>query len=994
MKTEQVDYVLLVVDDQNFCARHGASPRDDQLRKASGSLSKTVHLSTLKFSQILLVLGLSVAATFADPAPSPSKPPGFPQETSDLKPDPAARFGKLPNGLRYVIRPNPEPKGRASLRLLVLAGSLQEAEDQRGIAHFLEHMAFNGSKHYPPGTLVEFFQRMGMSFGGDTNANTNFDRTIYLLELAHSDEATVAEGLQVLSDDAGGLLLGEEEINKERGVILSEKRARDSVGYRTFVARFEAMLGTTLIPRRVPIGLPEVITNAKRERFTDFWNTWYRPENMVVVVVGDFPDAGAVEKMITKAFADLTARAPARPKPSLGELAKFEGVRAIFHPEPEAPTTQILLSHISPYQPELDTAARKLKELPRSLALAILNRRFSILAKKENAPINHASANVSEHFDFLRDASVEIDCKAEQWQAALAFGEQQLRRALEQGFTPAELAEAVANLRNELEQAAKTAPTRHSNRLADEIVFRLAAGEVFTTPADNLALLKPALEKITPADCLRALKDAFPPAGAFVMVTGNAKISGDAPAAIGAAYQESRAVAITAAEADKESAWGYTDFGAAGEISKREHVADLDVELVTFKNGVRLNLKKTDFEAGRIVASARVGNGAMTQPAELGGLTQLAAMAFNDGGLGKHSTDDLRRLFAGKNVGWQFGPQMDAFRLSGGTTREELPLELQLLSAQLSDPGYRPEALREARKKEEQLYTMFKHTVFGPLTLEIAPLLANGDPRFGLPAQEITMARNLDELKAWLTPQLAHGALEVTLVGDLDIEASITAAAKTIGALPPREPKPALAELKKVKFPDKPFAKSYDIQSEIPKAAVRLYWPTDDALDVRRARRLHLLASVLTDRLRVKVREEIGGSYSPQAESIGSDTFPGYGYMVASIDVAPAAAEKISNLVVDLADELAQKGVTDDQLERAREPLLTSYKESLRSNNYWLSAIGQAQEKPETLDWPRTRFADVSSITAAEMSAVAKKYLNRARVSRATISPEAKPASP
>ncbi|MEY2585632.1 MAG: zinc protease, partial [Verrucomicrobiota bacterium] len=164
--------------------------------------------------RVLLSVALSAAAVLAATTPSPSKRQPFAQQSSDLKPDPAAHFGTLANGLRYVVRPNPEPKGRASLRLLVLAGSLHEAEDQRGLAHFLEHMAFNGSVHYPPGTLVEFFQRMGMRFGGDANANTNFDRTVYLLELAHSDDATIKEGLRVLSDDAGGLLLSEEEIKK------------------------------------------------------------------------------------------------------------------------------------------------------------------------------------------------------------------------------------------------------------------------------------------------------------------------------------------------------------------------------------------------------------------------------------------------------------------------------------------------------------------------------------------------------------------------------------------------------------------------------------------------------------------------------------------------------------------------------------------------------------------------------------------------------------
>jgi zinc protease len=940
---------------------------------------------------LLFFLAVGFTGLAAAPAPSTPKSAAFPQEGSDLKADSSAHFATLANGLRYVVLPNHEPTGRASLRLLVLAGSLDEKEDQRGLAHFLEHMAFNGSTHYPPGTLVEFFQRMGMKLGADANANTNFDHTVYLLELAHSDNAALAEGLRVFRDDADGLLLTEDEINRERGVILSEKRARDSIGYRTFVARFDAMLGTTLLPRRLPIGLTDVITNAQRERFADFWNTWYRPEKMVLVVVGDFPDAGAVEKMITAEFADLKARAPAQPEPSLGELAKFDGVRAFFHPEPEAPNTQISLTNITSYAREPDTAARRIKHLPRMLALAMLNRRFSILVKKERSPIITAHAIVSEQFNFLRTASVDISCRADSWTAALALGEQELRRAIEHGFTPGELTEGTASLANHLDQAAKSARTRHSNRLADEIEHRLMMGEVFTTPADDLALLKPALDKITPSDCLAALKDAFPPSGRFVMVTGDAKIFGDAPTAIAAKYNEAHAVAITAPDADRKSAWGYTDFGAPGEIAKREHVADLDIELVTFKNGVRLNLKKTDFEAGRIAASARAGNGAMTEPVSQRGLAALAFGTFTRGGLGKHSADDLRDLFAGKNVGWRFGATPDAFRFGGGTTPDDLLLELQLLAAQLTDAGYRPEASRAARQELNQRYLSFKHSVAGPVTTEIANLLADGDPRFGWPAEEVMMSRNFDELKAWLTPQLAHGPLEVALVGDLDIEASIAAAAKTIGALPSRETKPALTELKKVKFPARPFTKNYVIESEIPKGAVLLYWPTEDAFDEHRTRRLNVLEAILNDRLRVKLREELGVTYSPRGENFASDTFPGYGYIVANIDVDPQSAAKVSELAVDLADELAQKGVTEDQLNRARQPKLTAYKDSLRNNSYWLSVLVLAQEKPEALDWARSRLPDIAAITTAELSALAKKYLPRERVSRAIILPAAKP---
>ena len=940
----------------------------------------------------------AAAPTLAQKLP-PAKALPFPQDDSDLKPDPAARFGTLPNGVRYVIMPNHEPKGRVSLRLVVRAGSLDESDDQRGLAHFLEHMAFNGSTHFPldnstnppTPTLVEFLMRTGMRFGADTNANTGWNRTMYILELAHADDKTLSGGLQVFGDYAGGLLLQDDMIAKERGIILSEKRARDNVDYRTFVAEFESMLGDTLLPKRLPIGIPEVITTAPRERFVDFWDTWYRPERLSVVIVGDFADTDAVEKMVKTAFENLTPRAPAKPDPSLGKLPEFEGVRAIFHAEPEAAATDVSITSITPYQREPDTSALELKRLTRRLALDMLNRRFSILAKKEDAPFTSAEASVSETFNFFRDAGVSVSCKPDQWEAALAVGEQELRRALEHGFSDAELKEATANVANELEQAVKTASTRLSsgqNGLANELAESLVNGDVFTSPADDLALYKPELDKITPQDCLEAIRAAFASKARYVMVSGNVQIPGDASAAIAAAYDHSHTTAVAAPVEEKQAVWAYTGFGAPGKVVERKHIKDLDIELVTFANGVRLNIKKTNFEAGRISMNARIGGGVVTQPADQRGLSALAGATFDAGGLGKHSVDDLQRIFAGKNVGVQFHATTDAFTFSGGTTPDDLLLEMQILAAKITDPGYRPESMREAQKKFEQLYLSFEHTPDGPLAIEVANILASGDPRIGLPDKDSMMKRNLDEVKAWLTPQFAHGALEVALVGDLDVDAAIAAASKTIGALPARDPRPDLAALEKVAFPAKPFVKQYPIDSQIQKSELALYWPTDDGLDIKRRRRLAVLAAVFSDRLRVKVREGAGSTYSPTAISNASETFPGYGYIGASIDVDPAVAAKISDLTVATADDLATKGITDDELARVRLPLLTALNESLRSNSYWLNnVIARAQEKPEMLDWARNRIDDINSITTTELDKLAKEYLTRDHVSRVTILP-------
>jgi zinc protease len=915
----------------------------------------------------------------------------FPQAESDLPPDPAARYGTLPNGLRYVVRANQEPKNRASFRLLVEAGAVHEQDDQQGLAHFLEHMAFNGSEHYAPGTLIEFFQRMGMNFGGDTNASTWFTRTLYLLELPDTKESTLAEGLKVFNDYAGGLLLTDVEIDKERGVVLSEKRTRDSVANRTGVATLNFLLRGTVFEKRDVIGTDGVLTKAQRERFVDYYNTWYRPEAMSVVVVGDI-DPGAVEQQIIAAFTALKSRGAARAQPDFGKVPVREGVNPFYHYESEAPSTNVRIATVMPYAHEPDTAANRIKNLPRDLAHAMISRRLSILAKKEGAPFTSGSAGAGESYDFYRETTMSLTCKGEQWEAALGVADQELRRALEYGFQAPELKEIVDNQINSLKEAAKTAATRRSDSLADEIAETLLDRNVFTTPATDLALYQPAFEKITVADCLAALRAAWSPKHRLVLVTGNAKLGEPATATISAAYDRATAMKVTAPETIADLKWAYTDFGPAGKVAKREHVDDLDITLVTFENGVRLNVKKTDFEANHIQISVRIGDGQLTEPKYKPGLAAYTGRTFTAGGLGKHSADDLRRILAGKTVGVGFGPGADAFGAGGGTNREDLLLELQLITAHLTDPGYRPEAARQARKALDQLYTSFEHTAAGPYNLEIAPLLASGDPRFGLPPKEELLKRNLDEVKSWVTPQLATGALEIAIIGDLDLDATITAVAQTLGALPKRAPRPTLDDLRKVVFPSTPFSREFAIATEIPNADVRLYWPTTDGRDIRRARRLTLLAEVLSDRLRVKVREELGDAYSPGAGSNAGDLYPEYGYVVAGTTVDPAKTKKIADVIAQIANDLATKGVTEDELERAKKPILTSLRESARTNGYWLSAVlSRAQEKPEVLDWCRSRYADNEAITAADLTALAKSYLGENHASRVVIAPAAKP---
>jgi zinc protease len=912
----------------------------------------------------------------------------FPQAASDLAPDPAIRFGALPNGVRYVIMPNREPRERVSLRLLVLCGSIDEADDQRGLAHYLEHMAFNGSTHFAPDTLVKYFQRMGMRMGADANASTSFLRTLYQIDLPDHEPATVAQGLQVFSDYAGGLLLTPAMVDKERPIILAEKRTSDSVQFRQYVAQTHFLLGDSLFSRRITIGEKADIDHASREQFVDIYNTWYRPERMAVIVVGDF-DPAEIEPQVVAAFRDLVARAPAPRDPDLGQATAALGLHTFYQYEPEAALTSVSINVVAPYSVQPDTAVLRRNHTIRALAAAMVTRRLVNLSKKEGAPLLFGNVLAFERYNFYRQASIVIGGPSARWRDDLAMGEQELRRALQYGFNAEEFRVVVADMRERFQQAADTASTRLSNALVGEIAESLLDNRVFTSPADDLARESKVLDQVTPEECVEALRYAFATPGRYVMVSGDAKIEGDANAAIAEAYRSAQAVAVAAPEAEKELAFAYTDFGPPGKIAERRRVDDLDLTLVTFSNGVRLNLKKTDFEANRVRIAIRVGAGLMLQPPAEPGLDFFIDQTFSAGGLGKHSGDDIRRIMAGKALQTSFRVGEDALVSHSVTRRSDLLTALQLAAAYVSDPGYRPEALRLATKSIAATYNQFEHTPQGTLDVEVSRLLADGDTRFGLPPRETELAHTIGEEKAWLAPQLASGPVEIAIVGDFDVDEAIGDVARTFGALPARAPKPGYRLERQVHFPAKPFTREFTVPTKIPKAVVAMYWPTTDIWDAHLRHRLQLLADVLRDRLRIRIRERMGDAYGVSVYNESSDTFTGYGQMTVTTVVAPDRTGETAQAILNVAGELLAGGVTDEEFERAKKPALAALRDQERTNPYWLNGVlASCQEFPQRLEWARMYKADVESITAADLTAVAKTYLLPGRVFRVKILPQ------
>jgi zinc protease len=951
---------------------------------------------SLRSRCIFLLLATTLACRASAPeqanATRTVAPRPWEHATSDVPVDPRIRFGALPNGLRWAWAANPEPKERCYLRLHVDVGSLAEEEHELGMAHFLEHMAFNGSKNFAPGTLIEWFQRHGMAFGADTNAHTSFSETVYKLDLPTSSEATLREGLTVLRDFADGLLLLAEEIEREKGVIDGEERERDSAGWRVLVKQLDEVFAGTRVAERLPIGKPEVRARFNAESVREFYRKWYRPDAMTLVVVGDLGTLDPAP-LFAEFFGDMrTPPTPLPAEPANGRAARYDPVLAIH--EPEIPSVSLALERLVPWEEEPFTVAEWLEELPLQYARAMLNLRFDELAKEEATPFLGASAGSAEALEVFDGESLQVSCAPERWQEALARAEQELRRALEHGFREAELDEVRAEALRGLDEAVEREATAHSNAILNDI---LSAAEERTVPTDaatNRSILRPAIEALTLETCQAAFRGAWERGGLSIQATGNLDLGPDAADELRAAYRASAAAPVEAPAEEAAFVFAYaSDPARSGAIAARTHVADLDFTQVRFANGVALNVKRTDFKEKEILVSARLAEGQLTLAPEQAALEMVGEPAFNGGGLVAHSEDDLRRLTAGRVAGVGFGVDQDAFTLGGGTTREDLALQLELLCAYLQAPGWRSDGLVEFRRGLPLFYEGLAHQHQGPLQTEFFPALFGDDPRYGLPSQASASAVELDDLRAWLAPHLADGPLEVSLVGDLDLEETIALAAQTLGNLPPRRAWQRLDERRTVPAPKGGLRQTHAIDTQVPKSLVLIVFPIPDGVRVLDRRLFGALGTVVNDRLRIEVREKLGAAYSPGSGTQQSEVYPGVGLLLIQAMSDPDKVETLVEACLGVAQSLSEYGVTDEEVTRLREPILKQRRDAKRTNRFWLSALADSQREPGHLDDVRSGDAFYDSFSAADLTPLAKQYLARERASILVVQP-AEPKKP
>jgi zinc protease len=914
-------------------------------------------------------------------------PRPWPHVTSDIKADSAAVFGSLENGMRYLIYPNSEPPGRVSLRLHIDAGSLMESEDQRGLAHFLEHMVFNGTKNFTAAEIVPRMQRLGIAFGAHANAYTSFDETVYMLDLPDLKPDTLDLAFTVMRDFGDGALLDPEEIDKERGVILAEKTSRDSVQYRLMEQQFEELLPDSLIARRFPIGVPEVIQAAPRERFVDFYTRFYTPQRMTFIVVGDI-DPDEMRGRIETAFASMANPAEPGADPDLGSLPQPEGLETAVFSDKEVASTEVSLMLMRPYVEKPDTQATRATRMPLDIAHSILTRRFERIAKQEDSPVAEGSASEAALFNELELGSISVTAADDRWQEIVPVIEREFRRAIEHGFTDSELAEAKSNLLNAYEQQVKQKPSRKSEGIATVLAQTINDKRVFSEPETDLAIAKDILDAIDAAACHEAFKKFWDSPGHHLVLTTKEHPQ-DAEKELAALYEDSRGTPVEAPVARALQAFDYTDFGPAGSVASRTQVEDLGVTQLALSNHIRVNLKPTDFEQGKIRLLARIGSGRLTQPRAMPMLDLFAQAVFEGGGLGKHSNEDLKQILAGKNVGSTLLIGDDTFSLAGATTPADFLTQCQLMCASLVDPGFREEGLWQFQKALPMLYQQLRHTPAGPQR-EMDAWLHGGDPRFATAPMEKLAAYTLDDARKWLDPELGEAYLELTIVGDFSIDTILPDLLATFGALPTRAESPAdLTKERKVLFPKAPAQKTFTFESKIPQAVAIVLWQTNGIRgNITEFRRLNILAEILSDRLREEIREKLGTSYSPNVAASGSDGLDNFGYLISESVGKPGDLPVLLETLRREADQLARKGATADELDRALKPTLGMLEKTHRDNTYWLNTVlSRSQAEPERLDLARKRDADYKSIHLKEINALAAKHLVSGRALQVSIKP-------
>ena len=942
-------------------------------------------LSSIVRSPGLMALATLFAPGLGDPPVSAQ----VPDPDEPIPPDPEVMTGTLDNGFTYFIRENDQPENRAELRLVVNAGSILEDDDQLGLAHFVEHMAFNGTRNFEKQELVDYLESIGMQFGPDVNAYTSFDETVYMLQVPMDDPEVLATAFQILEDWAHGVLFDPEEVDKERGVVIEEWRGRRGAGARMQDKQFPIMFEGSRYAERLPIGKPEILESAPPELLRRFYEDWYRPDLMGVVAVGDF-DGAEIRAIIEERFGGIEG--PAGPRP------RFEAEVPVDHParvaiasDVEAPQSRVGVMYKQPPSPQ-GTVADFRRNLVRSVYSGMLNARLDELRLQADPPFVIA---VSGGGGFVRGVDA-YQLMAFVPEGGLVRGLDALLteadRVVRHGFTESELERRKIAISRSNERSLAEKDNQESSSLAGRYVQVFLEGNPYPSVETRVALSEALLPGITLEEANGVAQGWLNEQGRVILVDSPEKEGLGIPteadltgvfAAIGgkdiAPYEDAATDAPLLPATPEGSA-----------VASEEVLDEVGVTIWTLENGVRVVLKPTDFKDDEILFSATSPGGSSLLTDEVYRTTSWAGSVVGQSGVGDFDQTELRKKLTGKavSVSPSIGSLSEGF--SGRASPKDLETAFQLIYLYFDSP-----------RLDENAFSAFKTMQTGILgNMGATPEFAFSDTVSRTMSQGHPRSRSLSQVMEDLEMADLDAAFDVYrdrfadasdftfyFVGAFEPAAMRPMVEQYLGALPDLDRVEDWRDLG-VDPPAGVIEKVVHKGLE-PKSRTQIIYTGDGEYSREESMAISALADVLDIRLRELLREDLGGTYGVGVSGRISDR-PDQEYRVSiTFGSAPERAEELSVVAFEEIERIKAEGPDDETVAKVRETQRRAKETNLRENRYWLGQLSSYERLGIDLS-ELPSYELIEGWTAGQVQQAAIRYLRTDQYAKFVLLPEQK----
>ena len=891
---------------------------------------------------------------------------------SDIPADPAWRFGTLPNGVRYAVRRSGVPPRQVSIRVGIEAGSLMENDSERGYAHYLEHLSFRGSRYVTDGEAKRVWQRLGATFGSDTNASTTMTQTIYKLDLPTATREGLDESVKILSGMMAGPTITPAEVDAERRTVLAESREQSGPQVTVTNATTSLFFAGQPVANRSPIGTVESLNAATSESLRAFHDRWYRPERAVIVIAGD-ADPTVFEEMIVKYFSDWKGKGASLPDPDFGKPVAEKTTSKIVV-EPGLPMV-LSLATVRPWFQKNDTIAYNQGKLVDLVALRLINRR---LEQRARAGGSFLQAQIDQE-DVARSVDgtfVQIVPLGTDWKGALKDVRGVIADALVNPSPQDDINREAGEFFSALQIGVETERTEAAAKQADDILQAVDIRETVATAQVAYDVFAGIKDKITPQSILASTKRLFEGVGPRVLLTTPTAIAGG-EANLAAALGETVVASASKANQKPVSFDQLPKLGKAGTIKSRKAIKGLDTEIIEFANGVRLILFANPAETGKVYVNARFGAGLQALPTSRQTLAWAGSAALLAGGVATLDQNAIDRLTSGRKIGFGLGIGENAFSLAGTTRSSDLADQLRLMATHLAYPRWDAAPVIRARASFLSGYDTLESSPQSVLSRDLGGLLRGGDKRWSTPTRAEISALTPKGFRAFWEPLLKTGPIELLVFGDVDADAAIRAVAASFGALPPRKAGLITPTSAKSRGPAptlKPIVRTHKGAAD--QAVAVLAWPTSGGIaDMFESRKLDLLSAIFNDRMFDQLREAEGQSYSPSVNSEWPTGIAGGGSFSVVSQVKPEGVDRFFALTKSIAADMASKPVTDDELKRAVGPLIELNKRASSGNTFYMQRLAGASRDSRRIEALQSLFTDYGRITPADLQATAKKWL-------------------